>query len=337
MGTALAGATLTGLAAPAAASGSIVTSEGSTLAVVQQNVLLSWSEGQERMLLDVAVAGQMQAGGGSLLLMATPTKPEILLGDPLALEAVTAAAAPDVVIENRWWPDLDSFGGTSEDTDVSDRELGMGPKGARLLGASSADDLIGRLTDEGYEIDDRTVDAIRRYAEAGWTFSDLVFEPGTGAVEGRVPLLELRFATEEPVLPLLLNVGGGRPFQLNTYFLGPERWDRTDTMRGTAQITYSGPITAVGEPGLTDWLAPYSGTAVLTAVTQDINTPSRISEDVVFTPSTYGPVDAGTTVKVVDKIIFGLPAGLVLVAAGMLVIAIGGVTVSQLLQRRARG
>ena len=338
--TLLAAATLgalgLGIAGPAAASGSVLVREGD-LDLTAQRAVVTWANGQQRMLLDVDVEGQVPEGTTATMLMAFPAEPQISVAQPDAMEAFITAGAPELIEEEVWWPDLDSFSGADDSATWKRAELdfplvGDGPASHGKVGA---DQLTGRYVGQGSVLNDEVQSAIRTYSAAGWVFVEVSFDPGEGE-EGTVPLLDVSFPVGEPVVPMLLTSTGALPVASTTYVLGTERLDRT-SMPGSAEVRFSGSVAAATEPVLAQWIAPYGESAVMTVVDQAIPVTSQITDDIRFTSSIYGPVSAGSQVHRVERIILGMPAGLVLVAGGMLVVAIAGVTISRLMQRGYKG
>lgn len=325
-----------GIAGPASASGPVLVTEGD-LDLTAQRTVISWNGGFQRMLLDYDVEGQVEEGAKALILLAVPSAPQVSVADPAVMEAFIAAGSPELIEEEVWWPDLDSFSGGDGAAAWERAETPLAPVGEvpAQHGAIGADQLIGWYTSQGYQINEEAEAAIRSYAEAGWTFLDVSFDPGAGATEGTIPVLDLTFASAEPVVPMLLTSTGARPVALSTYMLGAERLDRT-SMPSSASVRFSGDLTAASDPELAGWISLYGESAVMTVVDQAIPVTSQVTDDIRFGPSIYGPVSAGSQVKRVERIILGVPAGLVLVAGGMLVVAIGGVTASRLMQRGYR-
>ncbi|WP_284251497.1 DUF2330 domain-containing protein [Litorihabitans aurantiacus] len=336
LATAALAATL-GLAAPATAAGPVLVSEGD-LDISAQRTVVSWADGQQRMLLEYDLQGRSDATEPAIVLIATPTRPLMAIADPDLMQAFVDAGSPEVIEEEEWWPDLQSFGG-GDDTPFwlrPDTALAPVGDGARPHDPNSAAAIIGYYQNQGFEIGEETASALERYVGAGWTISEISLDPAPESLDARsTPVVEMRFASPEPIAPVLLTAGGALPVDLSTYVIGTERLDRTSTP-SSATVRFSGPVDVATSPLLADWLEPYGGTAVMTVVDQTISNPSQLSDDVTFGPSIYGAVDAGTEVVRVERIILGIPAGIMLVAGGMLVVAAAGVTISRLMQRGYR-
>lgn len=324
-------------AAPAAAGGGVMVSDG-TLDVSDLEVVASWDEGRERMLLDVGVVGRAAPGAVAAYVLATPSPAEITPADPAEIEAFRTLTRPTQEIENQWWPDLDSFSGKEEDALAQAVELPLDDAGIADLGAPGADATIAWFAERGLPLTEAEADVLRRYGDAGWAFAIIHFDAPTGstASQGTLPVLEASFESPDLVVPALLIPTSGRELTLTTTVVGSGRLDRNDPMRGTQKVTFAGPVTLDDEGVLTDWLAPYGSSAWLTSATQTFTSSNPFSTDIRFSPSTYGTVDPGVTVELRRREMLGLPAGIVLTAGGMLVIALIGVTISQLMQRRRR-
>lgn len=133
---------------------------------------------------------------------------------------------------------------------------------------------------------------------------------------------------------MLLAASSDDDYTIRTTVVAAERMDRTDLLRGMSTVEFAGPVDSLVQPDAEAWLSPYGGTAWLTTVSQTFTDPSRINQDIRFAPSTFGPVSAGSVVQMQRRIIWGLPAGLVLVGGGMILVALGGIALSVWLQRR---
>lgn len=334
---ALAAATL-GLAGPASAAGPVLVTSGN-LDISAERAVISWIDGQQHMLLQYDLQGRTETTDPVIVLIATPTAPELSIADPATLNAFVNASTPEIIEEEHWWPDLQSFGGGQDVPPWQRPEVSLAPAGNQVSAhapGTPADQIAGYYASLGYELDEATVQALQTYASAGWTISEITVDPAEESLDARsTPVIDLRFATDTAVAPLLLTAGGSLPMTVSTYMLGPERLDRT-SMPSSAVVRFSGPVSAADDPLLTDWVAPFGGTAVMTVVDQSISQPSQITDDITFGTSIFGPVEAGTEVVRVERIIFGVPAGLVLVAGGMLLVAVIGVTISRLMQRGYR-
>lgn len=339
-------------------------STGGALDVVEQTVLLSWvpgtpeviegeapvegeegevpaevpvGPGTQRMLIEARAIGQLEAGAQTVFLIATPTTPTVTEGSSDVLQGVAEASAPEVVIEEAWWPDLSSFGGRSEaEAEARTPTYAIAPDGIGAYPPEPAPGWISWFAERNFQLTDQDVAIIERYAGAGWALSTVSVEIPAGSVNGGPPPIEVTFESTEPVVPMVLSSANVGSLAFTSYVIAEQRMDRTDSLRGNAQTQFSGEITTADHPELADWLAPFGGSAVLTKSVQTFPNPSRLTEDVRFAPSELGAVDPGTEVRVVDRVIFGLPAGLMLVAFGMIAVAVLGIVASRLLQRRYR-
>lgn len=329
-----------GLAAVPAAAVDPLTTAGD-LDVVEQTVLVSWVEGvdegpgTQRLLIDVRAVGRVEAGGQTQVLLVTPTEPTVTTGSDDVLKAVSAAASPEVIIEERWWPDLESFGGGGDEEVASaGATYPLTEDGIGVHGVVPAAQLTGWLSGLGYQLSPGDVEVIQRYASGGWSFTSVFVDIEPGTVNGGPPPIDVTFTSDQPVLPMVLASANTQALTTTTYVLASGRMDRSDPLRGNSQLLFSGPVSGGDYPALADWLAPFDGSAVLTKSTQTFPSPNRITEEVTFAPSEQGPFDAGTETRVVDRIILGLPAGIMLVAMGMILVAVLGIVASQMLQRR---
>lgn len=329
------------IGAPASASGGILTRSG-VLDLTAQRVTATWANGQQTMLLDLEVTGDGTAVD-PVLVIATPAQPTITTADPNVVTAFATATSPLVVQEEQWWPDLDSFSSGEVEGATADVVTTLAPGGQSDLGNPGADPIFAWFAAAGYPLSQGETRTISTYGAGGWWFTVLAITAPTIPADRvatntpvALPTLQLSFPSPELVVPLLFASTSDSTVELRTTVLGTERMDRTDPMRGLANVDFAGTIATADEPALTDWLAPYGGTAWATTVSQTFPSPTQITTDLRFTPSTYGPVDRGTQTEVIRRVIWGMPAGLVLVAGGMILLALVGITISQLMQRRYR-
>ncbi|WP_108718811.1 DUF2330 domain-containing protein [Miniimonas sp. S16] len=340
------------LAGPAAAAGGVTTTAGE-LGVIRQEAAMALVDGNEHLVIDLNVTGELDAGTGGMLLVATPSQPTVTpLADDSLLDAFRSATAPVEIVEERWWPDLESFSGAADEVDPGDQPVlplvADETGGVYGLGPAGGNDVAEWFTARGYAVSQGMLNAINAYAAGGWYFTAIGFTASpTGAVdladgaeaddrtvEARLPAVELVFPTGELVYPMLLSADSSDALELRTYVLGAERLDRTDPMRGLSKVSFAGAVSTSVEPGLAPWLDPLGGSGYITAVDQTFTSPSRISSDIRFATSGYGDVTPEPVTVAERKILLGMPAGPVLVFGGMVVLAIVGIVVSRVLQAR---
>ncbi|WP_158277190.1 DUF2330 domain-containing protein [Serinibacter arcticus] len=321
-----------GMAAPASAAGPVLVSSGD-LDISAQRAVVSWVDGQQRMLIELDLEGNADPGASAVLLLATPTPPQVTVADPAVMQSFVDAGSPELIEEEHWWPDLQSFGGGGDRPAWLRPEVALAEISLSTHAPASGAQIAGFYAGQGFPVGEETTLALQTYTAGGWAITEVRIDPGEESTDVRsTPVLDLSFASPDAVVPMLLYAGGALPLDLSTYVLGTERLDRT-SMPSSASVRYSGPITSGTDPLLTDWLAPYGGTAVMTVVDQPTIQTSQMTEDIRFGPSIYGPISAGTEVVRVERIIFGIPAGLVLVAGGMVLVAVLGVIASRLMNR----
>lgn len=311
--------------------------------VVDQAAILSWTEGVDggpgtsRMLIDVRAVGQVEAGARTMLLIATPTMATIAEGSSEVVDAVIEASAPEIVTEERWWPDLESFGGRSdEEVAAAVATYPIAAEGMTSYEPEPADGWITWLGENGFQLSEQDIAIVQRYAGAGWALATVAVDIPAGTVNGGPGPIEVSFSSDAPVIPMVISSANSQALAFTSYVLASTRMDRSDSLRGNSTAVFSGPVTAADYPELAEWLTPFGGSAVLTKAVQTFPSPVRITEDVTFAPSDRGPTDAGTETKTVDRIIFALPAGVMLVAIGMVLLAVLGIVASRVLQRRYR-
>lgn len=324
------------MAAPASAGGGVIVQDGD-LDVAVQHTAATYAAGQVELVVDFTLDGAADADSGALLLIATPTEPAIAQAseaDIAALEATDTVSEPAIVTSDQWWPDAEFFSGTQVEAVEAPDSVGFDDGGVHALGPAGADGVIGWLSSVAFPADSDSQVPIRTYGDAGWYFTALTFAPPTEDGLTLLPALKITFPADALVVPLMMGSSSSGSYTVRTSVVGEQRLDRTDQLRGLSNIEFAGEVTSGDQPGLATWLEPYGGTGWVTTVSQVFTNPGRITQDLTFAPSDYGAVTPDPVTEIRRRIIFGIPAGLVLLGGALIAVALGGIGLSLFLQRR---
>ena len=173
------------------------------------------------------------------------------------------------------------------------REEQVGIYNVQVLKAGDAGELLGWLSENGFQFDEEDRRVFDDYLRRGWCFVVARVDPRRGAGgrstdEGLVAPLILRFPTVAPVYPLALTATAGSDTQVLLYVLGENKWQND----GRLELEYAGNVhlsllEAVCREALPDmptgcfaygplsYLCKFKGTL----------TPVQMAEDMVFGPA----------------------------------------------------
>ncbi|WP_169925986.1 DUF2330 domain-containing protein [Serinibacter salmoneus] len=308
--------------------GRLATVPGEEAFVVAESAVLRRVDGQQRSLVQLAVRGDAST---ALAIFPTPNPAEVSVGDAATMDLVAELAAPEVEEVSRWWPDPQYFSEQAEEAatplepqEVTTSEVMTTEKGDREA-------LATWISDAGMAISEEAQAVVDRYADAGWSFS-VVQLTVDGGFDGVLPPIELSFASDRMVQPILFDGASSRAVTIRSYVIHEQRIDRDDDLRGGAEVLFAGPISAADTPELQGWLEPYGGSGYLTLSEQAFTAPAtQVTENAYFTGSTLPDISRNEVV-IVDRMVLGMHAGPALVGLGLVVIAVAGVVVSRLMR-----
>ena len=196
-----------GVAQPAAACacGAPAPPDGVRVTVGQEQALVSYADGVERIDL---VLDMLADGAETGLVLPTPTPATVSRGDPALFEALDRQTEPEVVVRQDWWGAMgDGGAGGAPPTVLS--EVDLGPVQAVTLAASDTDGLREWLDANGYGIAPGVQALLGDYVSRGWSFAALKLT-GEQTLDGQLDPVRFEFTTEAPVYPpaALPGVGG---------------------------------------------------------------------------------------------------------------------------------
>ncbi|MFD3747912.1 DUF2330 domain-containing protein [Nocardia sp. NPDC058633] len=314
------------MSANACACGGVVSGDSSAR-VDSETAVLGWDGQRETVLMRL---GMQFAGADAALIVPTPTPATVSAGSPDSFSELSRMTAPERVTEYDW------FGSGSLGSDASGAAPGSGPDvlGQVQLGPLEATtlrggDLIGIrewLDTNGYHLRPEVSATLDPYLREGWSFVAMRLtsaKPLSGALDP----VRLTFDSDRLVYPMRMSAAATAPQRVRLYVFGDHRVSRVDPDTASHTITteFAAPVC---EPSDADLKALAAGDNYLTELSIYIPDPRTITSDFLLGPAAE---DIGVRDRVVSKEyveILGLPAGYVLIVAGLsLVGVIAGATV----------
>lgn len=329
-GVALAAGSGAVMSANACACGGVVSGDSSAR-VNSETAVLGWDGRRETVLMRL---GMRFAGADAALIVPTPTPANVSAGDSDSFAELSRMTAPERVTEYDW------FGSGSLGGDASGAAPGSGPDvlGRVQLGPLEATTLRGGdltgirewLDANGYRLRPEMSATLDPYLREGWSFVAMRLtsaEPLSGALDP----VRLTFDSDRLVYPMRMSAAATTPQSVHLYIFGDHRVARIDpdTDSHTVTTEFASPV---AEPSEQDLKALAAEGNYLTELSVYIPDPAAITSDFLFGPAAE---DIPVRDRVVSKEyveILGLPAGYVLIVAGLSVI---GVIASAVLRRRS--
>lgn len=308
--------------------GRLATIPGEEAFVVSESAILRRVDGQQRSLVQLAVRGDANS---ALAIFPTPNPAEVTVGDAATMDVVEDLAAAEVEEVSRWWPDPQYFSEQAEDAATPLEPQEVTTSEVRTTEKGDREALATWIADVGMAISEEAQQVVDRYADAGWSFSvvELTVEDG---FDGVLPPIELSFAADRMVQPILFDGASSRAVTIRSYVIHEQRIDRDDGLRAGAEVLFAGSISASDSPELQGWLEPYGGAGYLTLSEQEFTAPAtQVTENAYFTGSSL-PEISRNEVVIVDRMVLGMHAGPALVALGLIALAVAGVVVSRVMR-----
>ncbi|WBO66610.1 DUF2330 domain-containing protein [Streptomyces camelliae] len=325
----LLGIQLTWLIAPAYACGcgAMVPDAATRISVAEEQSVLRWDGRQEQIVMRLTVGGDAKRAAW---IMPVPHRATVRLGDPALFDQLARAIEPVHRTRYHFWPQNGDWPFDGHDTvgaAAPPAAAGVGVVGRQRLGPFD----VARLTvtdpsaldhwlrDHGFAFPARLRTALQPYVDRHWEYVAVRLAPDTGGtpLHGALDPIHLTFAADGPVYPMRLSRLATTPQSLGLYVLAAHRMETRTTIGGPAPGTvFAGRLTA--PDGALGELA--AGTPYLTALAQYFPEPSRISGDHELRRAA-----ADTPVQQVihdDELrrIAGIPAWVVTVGGGLLVL-----------------
>ncbi|MGW5311124.1 DUF2330 domain-containing protein [Nocardia thailandica] len=311
--------------ARACACGGVV-SAGDRATVGGETAVASWDGRRETVLmrLDMRFDGDRAA-----LIVPTPTPATVRAGDAAVFGELARLTAPERVTETDWFgsPGFDgaSAGAPGGAPTVHD-QVRLGPLEATTLSGGDLTGLRAWLDEHGYTMKPEVTATLDPYLRDGWSFVALRLT-GSTALTGALDPVAFAFDTDRFVYPMRMSAAATAAQSVRLYLLGEHRLARTDADAATqsTRTAFAGRVDLSGAPALAA-LAPPTHT-YLTELAVSVPRPAAITTDFTFAAApTDDPVrDHYVTREYVD--ILGLPAGYVLIVAGLSAVVVAGAVV----------
>lgn len=328
-GVALAAGSGAVMSANACACGGVVSGDSSAR-VDSETAVLGWDGRRETVLMRL---GMQFDGAEAALIVPTPTPATVSAGSPESFRELSRMTAPERVTEYKW------FGNGSLGGDATSAAPGSGPDviGRVQLGPLEATTLRGGdltgirewLDTNGYHLRPEVSATLDPYLREGWSFVAMRLtsaKPLSGALDP----VRLTFDSDRLVYPMRMSAAATSPQRVRLYVFSDHRVARIDpdTAPHTITTEFASPVSEPSEP---DLKAIAGGNNYLTELSIYIPDPATITSDFLLGPATK---DVAVRDRVVSKEyveILGLPAGYVLIVAGLSLV---GVIASATLRRR---
>ncbi|WP_410874308.1 DUF2330 domain-containing protein [Nocardia sp. A7] len=318
------------MSANACACGGVVSGDSSAR-VNSETAVLGWDGRRETVLMRL---GMQFAGDDAALIVPTPTPATVSAGNSDSFSELSRMTAPERVTEYDW------FGSGSLGGETSGAAPGSGPDvlGQVQLGPLEATTLRGGdltgirewLDTNGYHLRPEVSATLDPYLREGWSFVAMRLtsaKPLSGALDP----VRLTFDSDRFVYPMRMSAAATTPQSVHLYVFGDHRMTRVDadTQPHTITTEFASPVS---EPSNPDLKALAAGDNYLTELSIYIPDPTTITSDFLLGPAAE---DVPVRDRVVSKEyveILGLPAGYVLIVAGLSLV---GVIAGATLRRRS--
>ncbi|MBC7300050.1 MAG: DUF2330 domain-containing protein [Nocardia sp.] len=304
--------------ATACACGGVVSADGSAR-VDSEAAILGWDGTRETVLMRL---GMQFEGADAALIVPTPTPATVSAGNSESFRELTRITAPERVTEYDW------FG--SQRGDASGAAPGSGPDvlGRVQLGPLEATTLRGGdlagvrewLDTNGYQLRPEVSATLDPYLREGWSFVAMRLTSAE-TLSGALDPVRLTFDSDRLVYPMRMSSAATAPQSVHLFVFSDHRVTRIDPDASHHRITTEF-ASAVTEPQDPDLKALAAGNDYLTELSISIPEPAAITSDFRF-----GPADEDVDVR--DRVvrkeyveILGLPAGYVLIVAGLSLVGV---------------
>ncbi|TDP39498.1 DUF2330 domain-containing protein [Nocardia ignorata] len=314
--------------AVACACGGVVSGDGSAR-VDSETAVLGWDGRRETILMRL---GMRFTGADAALIVPTPTPATVSAGSAASFAELSRLTAPEVVVDRSWF-DSDRYESSAGAPGSGPEVLGqvqLGPLEATTLRGGDLTGVREWLSTNGYQLRPEVSATLEPYLREGWSFVAMRLtspEPLDGALDP----VRLTFDSDRLVYPMRMSAAATTPQSVHLYVFGDHRLTRidADTESQSTTTEFASPVGALTDP---DLIALAAGKTYLTELSVSIPRPAAITSDF-----TFAPADTDTTVR--DRIvkkeyveILGFPAGYVLVAVALSILAVAG---GALLRRRS--
>ena len=313
---------------PAAACGcggfAVSSESAEAMDVVGEQAVVSLSGGTERVQIALDTISDAPEAA---LVIPTPTAATASLGSAAVFEALEEVSAPQREEVSVWWPSGvigwgagapgDGAGAPAGPPVEVFQEVTLGPLEVVSLGSDDLEGLLARLDERGFALSPSLQAEMADYVTDGWSFVAIKLSPEGELLDGEIPPIELRFASDELVYPMRLSAAATSAQRVRTYVVSDTRMDRTDVQADGAELLFAGSLGGLAVPELAYWAAPFGEDTYVTATEQVFEQPDReIVADFTYAPSDAEPFHRTYTVKV-ERMIGPFFAGPVLLVLGI--------------------
>ena len=326
--------------ARACACGGFVAGDGDRVAASAEYAVLSHDGTTEQVLLSM---NTLASTPDAALLIPTPTPAEAALAEPTVFTELDELTAPEEVVEYRWWPHRSrgdtagapgAAGGAPPVSVLETKRLGN--LEVTTLAATDADALADWLSKHGYVLRKGLATALQPYVADGWSYTAIRLTTKDADLSGALQPIDLTFASERLVYPMRLSAAATESQFVRTYVFADHQMRRTDPTaeEGRTDLRFAGEIdpTAVTAASLHSIVSEHR---YLTVIDQYLYDPGRqIVSDFTFAAAPTDTPYRPTTYVVRTRTILGVPAGPVLLVAG--VVALNLAVAGAFLARRRR-
>lgn len=287
--------------------GGIVGPADTSISASSERAIISWNGSRETIELTFDIESDSATAG---LIVPTPTAATVSAGDLRTFDVIESVIQPEVNVEKDWWG-IDYFV-PDPDPVVADTgtRVPLGPIQTSTIAASDTIALQAWLTLNGYGVTDAMADAIKTYAEYGWTFT-LISLSSDDVINGHIDPIRLSFDTNRLVYPMRLARSESTTQEVRLYVFDDHRTDVTQGAAPTLKIDgdvvdlYAGKVQDTRLASLGAYLSAFQITYTdpKNQVTSDIGFFESLSDENLSTTVTeYRPVT-----------LLGLPVGTLIV------------------------
>lgn len=315
------------VASPAAACacGAPAPPPGADVNVGAEHAMVRWNGELEEIVLQLDLVSDTGETG---LIFPTPTPATVTSGDPALFDSLRNVMQPQVVTEYNWWGSLGYGSAGAPDggkgPDVLAR-VQLGPIEATTLAASDSQGLTDWLATNGYGLSDAVTAELPQYVDDGWSFVALKLT-GDAPFDGALDPITFTFETDSLVYPMRMSHAAEFSQAVRLWVLGDHRSEVAGGPAGSGtSIAWAGPVDD------TD-LAELGG--YLTVFDLYWADPSAITDDLAIADAPTDDTQIPVQYRTEYVTVLGIPAGPVLVFAGIVLVVVTLVVVARV--RRSR-
>ncbi|WP_280511913.1 DUF2330 domain-containing protein [Nocardia farcinica] len=318
--------------ASACACGGVV-SPGDTARVDQETAVLAWDGRRETILMRLALTAESEHAA---LIVPTPRPATVTAGSPDTFAELSRLTAPEFVVETEWFADAaDGSGAPAAVAPTVLDQVRLGPLEATTLSGGDLTGLRTWLGANGYALRPEVTATLAPYVREGWSFVAMRLT-GAQPLDGALDPVRLSFDSDRLVYPMRMSAAARTPQSVHLYVLDRHRVARADddAAHHYSSVEFAGRVDPadVADPLLRELTA--AGQDYLTEMQVHIADPATVTTDFTFTAA---PEDADYRRRFVqtdEVMLFGLPAGYVVLGAAGLAAAVVVIAVVRVARAR---